>query len=202
MHACFDLLHREIRSAKEGFDGRLVYTDTGFDSQGRVQRVSEPYFQGDVPYWNMTGYDQIGRVLEVVSAGGDDLLMAYGASGSAHCGVTSPHVAETTNGLGQKQLEVRNALGEATAVYDNNCGKVTYLYDAIGNLLEVTGVDGSRTRMSYDLAGRKITPVTLTKAIGSTNGTGWVNCSVNWTPRDRPWITSMTVWEGLHAAAN
>ena len=156
VHGCFDLLQREVRAAKEGFDGRLVFTDTGFDSQGRVQRVSEPYFQGEVRYWNMTGYDQVGRILEVKSAGGDDLSMAYGASASAHCGVTSPHALETTNGLGQKQLEVRNALGEATAVYDNNCGKVTYLYDAIGNLLEVTGIDGSRTRMSYDLAGRKI----------------------------------------------
>ncbi|MEE4217033.1 MAG: RHS repeat-associated core domain-containing protein [Xanthomonadales bacterium] len=156
VHACFDLLHREIRSAKESFDGRMVYTDTGFDLQGRVQRVSEPYFQGDARYWNTTGYDPIGRILEVESAGGDDLFMAYGASASAHCGVTSPHALETTNGLGHKQLEVRNALGEPTAVYDNHCGKVTYSYDAIGNLVEVVGVDGNRTRMSYDLAGRKV----------------------------------------------
>ena len=155
-YSCFDVLRRETRTAKAGFNGGLVFTDTGFDRSGRPERVSEPYLSGQARYWNITLYDQLGRISLVDAAGGNDVSMAYGADVSGRCGVDSPFAVETINGLGQSRIEVGNAMGEIVAVYDSQCGEARYRYDAIGNLLEVTGADGNRVSMVYDLAGRRV----------------------------------------------
>ena len=154
--ACLDPVQREVRTGKQGFDGRFIFTDTGYDVPGRLIRVSEPYLAGEPRYWNVNHYDQLGRLIRVDSAGGDDLQVAYGDQASGACGASGPNVVERTNGLGQQQIEVGNAMGEPVQVYDSQCGKAVYRYDAIGNLVEVTGADGSTVRMEYDKAGRKI----------------------------------------------
>ncbi|MEJ2384867.1 MAG: FG-GAP-like repeat-containing protein, partial [Xanthomonadales bacterium] len=152
---CFDSLGRVIRSARPGFDGRLVFEDTAYDGQGRRERVSEPYFQGDARYWNRTVYDAIGRTVALESAAGDDFERDHG-SAAVHCGVAGAHGARTVNSAGQARLELRNVLGELVGVIDSLCGRTDYRYDAVGNLVEVTGIDGTSVRMRYDGAGRRI----------------------------------------------
>ncbi|MSQ98592.1 MAG: hypothetical protein EXR85_04760 [Xanthomonadales bacterium] len=152
---CFDRLGREVRSASQGFDGRFVYIDRYYDESGRPERVSEPYFAAESRYWNQTAYDALGRVDSLLSADGDDMTYDYDSSAGG-CIAGTPRLTRTTNSLGQVRLEQRNALGETTRVYDHLCGKTGYEFDAGGNLVRVTGVDGAATTAVFDLGGRKV----------------------------------------------
>ena len=152
---CYDLLGRLSRTAVKGLNGTFIYTDQYYDSAGLVARVSEPYFAGDTRYWNVTGYDNLGRITAVLAAGGEDITRDYDNRASNKCIAAAPHVTVITNGLNQQRIEVKNIKGETTAVYDNQCGLVSYDYDAVGNLKKVTGADGVTVTMGYDLAGRK-----------------------------------------------
>jgi hypothetical protein len=67
-----DSLRREIRTATQGFDGRLVNTDRYHDGAGRLERVSEPHFAGETRYWNLTAYDAMGRIDSLLAADGND----------------------------------------------------------------------------------------------------------------------------------
>ncbi len=154
--SCFDLLGREVRNATQGFNGSYIYIDTDYDERGQISRVSEPYFAGETVYWNETAYDALGRISAVESADGNDLVYDYDEA-SGFCGQPgSARQILVTNGLQQKQLEIRNATGEVVSVYDDGCGKLAYDYDGLGNLTRLTGADGVVTLMAYDSAGRKI----------------------------------------------
>jgi RHS repeat-associated protein len=151
---CFDLLGRVIRTAVQTLDGTYAYTDQYYDSSGRVERISEPYFPGGSVYWNETGYDALGRITAILSAAGDDQQIDYDTSTA--CSSVSTRVVKTENALSQIRVELKNALGETVEVFDDACESITYDYDAVGNLAQVTGVDNEVITMSYDRAGRKI----------------------------------------------
>ncbi|MEE8339534.1 MAG: putative Ig domain-containing protein, partial [Xanthomonadales bacterium] len=154
-YSCFDVLGRELRTVNQGFTGSMVYVDRYFDESGRLERVSEPYFAGDTRYWNRTAYDVLGRLDSVLAADGNDQTYDYDEAASG-CVTGGSRQTRTTNGLGQRRLELRNVLGESISVYDNDCGAISYHYNAIGNLVNVTGADGVVITTTYDLAGRKI----------------------------------------------
>jgi RHS repeat-associated protein len=154
-YACFDRLGREVRMATQGFDGTLINVDTRYDANGRVARVSEPYFSGGTVLWSETAYDAVGRISAVQAADSNDMSYDYDGAASLCATPGAARQVRSTNGLGQQQLERQNALGETVEVIDNRCGSVTYDYDAVGNLVELVGADGVDTVMSYDLAGRK-----------------------------------------------
>jgi RHS repeat-associated protein len=153
---CHDRVGREIRTAVEGFDGSYVYTDRYFDLSGRLERESTPFFPGDPQFWTTYSYDALGRNVFTDSAAGDDLQYAWDTDAGNHCVPGEVGMVRTRNALGQDYLEVRNTLGEIVAVHDELCGRVSYEYDAMGQLVSTTGVDGSAIIARYDLAGRKI----------------------------------------------
>jgi len=167
---CFDPLGRSIRTAVEKLGGSYAYTDQYYDNSGRVERVSEPYYANESRYWNVTTYDEVGRVLiqTLTTNGGavivdsdnnrHEQLYTYDEDLGNNCGVatTNPGTVIITNGRGQERIEVKNPLGETEKVHDDLCGLITYGYDATGNLTLVTGADNETTTMSYDLGGRKI----------------------------------------------
>ena len=57
----FDILDREICTETLSFDGTPVLVDREFNKRGLVEKVSDPYFQGDTPNFTTTTYDEIGR---------------------------------------------------------------------------------------------------------------------------------------------
>ena len=119
-----------------------------------MEQISEPYF-GGTAIFNMTIYDELGRVKSVDAADGNNMAYLYNENANG-CNITGgPRQVKIINGLGQSRIEVRNALGEAVSVYDNDCGAISYSYDATGNLTRLTGADGAVTTTLYDLAGRK-----------------------------------------------
>ncbi len=152
---CFDLLGRASRTATKALSGAYIYTDQYYDSSGRISRISEPYFSGNSRYWNLTAYDDLGRIAAVMSAAGDDLTYDYDNRAVNQCIAATARVTLITNGLNQQSIEIKNVKGETEAVYDSYCGLVSYDYDAVGNLKKLTGTDGEVVTMTYDLVGRK-----------------------------------------------
>ena len=59
----FDALDREIGRDTQGFDERTIRVSKQYDSLGRLEKQSRPYFVGDTPPWTTFTYDALGRVL-------------------------------------------------------------------------------------------------------------------------------------------
>ena len=129
---CRDALAREVRSAARGFDGTWIHVDTEYDKLGRVRRASEPHFagetqcsksQGQSKCWTVNDHDILGRIVKVTGPDGS-------GTGFAHSGFETT----TTNALGQKAREERNALGETVLTEDHHGGRVEFARDAQGNV--------------------------------------------------------------------
>ena len=137
----YDKLGRERRQAVTGFDGRLIYTDTEYNSKGQVYRTSEPYFKGETQLRTTYEYDGMGRVTKYNLPDGSAIKTAYN-------GLTTT----VTNPLNQIEEKTIDAQGRLNVSKDNSNGTVTYTYNANGN---VTKVQGPRTTiyMQYDAMG-------------------------------------------------
>ena len=145
----FDQFNREIRKQTEGFNAEIILVDTEYDDFGRVKRTSEPYFQGDTPYWNTPVYDALSRKRHVISPNQDG---SYDTSSSiSYQGFTT----EITDALGRTVTEVKNVLGKVVKMTDKAQNDTLYEYDALGNLTKTTDVAGNQVILSYDIRGRK-----------------------------------------------
>lgn len=145
--AYFDPLNRQIRAASQSFDGRWVYKDTVYDNQGRVEKVSRPYFAGAAIHWVTSEYDDLGRVVKVFEPdepGTAALTVAYNGLTVARTNRKGQTTTETKNSQGQK-ISVTDAMGNVTA----------YAYDPFGNLVRTADPAGNEIRNAYDLRGRK-----------------------------------------------
>lgn len=146
-----DILGRVIRRANVGFDGRLIFVDTEYDSRGNVKLQSEPYYSGDNSSWNRYNYDRLGRDTSTYLADGS-------ISFTKHRGLD----ITKTNALEQTRQENYNALGELDEVIDHNGGRITSEYDALGNLVKATthptesDLDDVVITMGYDDLSRKL----------------------------------------------
>ncbi len=68
--AYYDRLGRVIRTVKEGFGTKLIYTDIVYNILGQVVATSLPYFSDGTAYWTKTTYDPMGRVSTVTAPNG------------------------------------------------------------------------------------------------------------------------------------
>ncbi|NOT49283.1 MAG: hypothetical protein HOP17_16270, partial [Acidobacteria bacterium] len=59
----FDGLGRTVKTQARDSQGD-VFVETKYDSMGRVERVTNPYRNGDTVYWSKTRYDAAGRAVE------------------------------------------------------------------------------------------------------------------------------------------
>ena len=147
-----DKLGREVRKIVPGIKGRLAYTDTEYDSRGRVKRTSRPYFSGQSIYWAKTTYDRLDRV-------------KYAAEPAPHGGVLE--MFTTYNGF-TTRVESRgettrtkttaiNAMGKATRISEATGTYVEYSYTAAGDLKTTTVAGNSATTitLSYNHWGQK-----------------------------------------------
>ena len=140
-----DKLYRTIATSFQSFDGRWVFVVTSYDSQGRVQNRSEPYFPGATTiYWTTVSYDALGRPVSTRRPDGTTQTATYN-------GLT----VTSTNELGQTKTVTSDFAGRMTAVTDNAGNVTSYGYDAIGQLISMSGAGGTSTA-TYDGRGNKI----------------------------------------------
>ncbi len=170
-----DGLGRTIKTQAKDSQGD-VFVETVYDSFGRVERVTNPFRQGDTVYWSKTRYDELGRAVESYAP-----IELANIANAQSLGITSfdistvsgfiGTVVTTTDASGRKGRSITNALGqllrvdEPTAIggsESNDLGALatpnqatSYKYDLYGKMVEVT--QGVQKRwFKYDSLGRLI----------------------------------------------
>ncbi|MCA1614559.1 MAG: DUF4214 domain-containing protein, partial [Acidobacteria bacterium] len=165
----FDGLGRPYLSESwDGQDAANPYfrVDTRYDLVGRVSKVSNPYRSAGCTAqanpagrWTTTGFDALGRVVEVTTPDGAAMTTAYAADR-----------VTVTDQRGRKRSSVSDALGRLTQVTeDPTPGGLNYVtnygYDALGNLRTVTQGEQPARVFVYDSLSR------LTSASNPESGT-------------------------------
>ncbi len=141
----YDMLGREIESAKEGFNGTVVKTSTIYDAKGNVAQKSDPYYEGSAPAWTILEYDLKNRPVQITEAGDRVSTIEYE-------GLTQISV----NPEGQTEVQVMDQLGRIVSIQDNLGSVMTYTYDNFGNLIQTTDPLGNEIHWTYDNLGRLI----------------------------------------------
>jgi RHS repeat-associated protein len=141
----FDNLDREVKRETQGFDGSTIAASTQYDSIGRVQLKSRPYFSATDTQWAAYTYDALGRVLTETMPDSSVTQHAY------HGLVTTD-----TNALNQTRTVTKNSQGKVVSVTDAANNTTSYSYDPFGNLTKTTDAVGNVVTASYDTRGRKI----------------------------------------------
>ena len=141
----FDVLRREIRTRTVSLDGAVVFQDVDYDSRGRTERTSRPYFAGDRIYWTNHQYDVLGRNVRVVHPDGSkDETIYQGLS------------TTSINGLGQRLTTTTNSQGWTTSSTDHEGNIVEHQYDAFGRLTTVRDPAGNEIVTTYDARGQRL----------------------------------------------
>jgi RHS repeat-associated protein len=143
----FDSLEREVARDTQGFDGSIVRGARQYDSQGRVLKVSRPYFvSGGTPQWTTyTTYDALGRATLATMPDNSTVQNAY------H-GLTTTE----TNALSQTRTVTKNSAGDVVSVTDALGQTMLYAYDAFGKLIQTTDAQTNIVTATCDTRGRRI----------------------------------------------
>ncbi|MEO1804774.1 MAG: FG-GAP-like repeat-containing protein [Bacteroidota bacterium] len=145
MRTYYDVSGRETRNMKQGFNGTWIYQTYIYDSQGRLWKMSEPFYTSSPILYTVYEYDALHRMTRETAPGNRVRTMSYN-------GLTQT----TTNPNGQQLVETRDALGNLVSTL-NHLGHYTYqFYDSFDNLIEIRDGKGTQTHMQYDVLGRKI----------------------------------------------
>jgi RHS repeat-associated protein len=142
----FDSLEREVARDTQGFDGSIVRGAKQYDSQGRVLKVSRPYFvSGGTPQWTTYTYDTLGRVTLATMPDNSTVQNAY------H-GLTTTE----TNALNQTRTVTKSSQGDVVSVTDTLGQTMLYAYNAFGKLIQTTDAQTNIVTATYDTRGRRI----------------------------------------------
>ncbi|OZG72357.1 hypothetical protein BTA51_16640 [Hahella sp. CCB-MM4] len=147
-----DSLGREVRKITQGFDGKLVYSDTVYNPFGLVEKVSRNYYAGDHIYWATSEYDALDRIIRATEPGPHGSVRQVTTQ---YNGLTST----TVSGNEYRSKTVKaNALGQQVYIEEEEGSFIRYTYDGVGNLLTTTVSDDPSTTIAlqYDEFGRKI----------------------------------------------
>ncbi|MEM7621293.1 MAG: hypothetical protein AAF228_12710, partial [Pseudomonadota bacterium] len=139
----FNKLNQEIHK-QSLLAGKWSIVDTEYDTQGRVVRKSEPYFDGDTVYWTQIEYDLIGRPILTTRPDGATQSVAYD-------GLTQV----ATNELGQTKTVHKDIMGRMKSVIDNAGHAIAYHYDALGQVTEMLAAGKSQS-FHYNIRGNKV----------------------------------------------
>lgn len=148
-YAYFDMLSRGIANDTQGFDASYIRVATQYDTNGRVQQSSRPYFTASAsPKWTQFAYDDLGRVTTATFP--DSSVTTYGYNGLT---------TTVTNNLSQTTTTVKNAQGLNATVTDATSHSMSYVYNAFGDLLTVTDPNGNVITNTFDIRGNKTVSV-------------------------------------------
>jgi len=150
----FDGFGRTIKTRSEGPDGKVIVTETDYDTMGRVSFSSLPYFEGlETARWVSYTYDPLGRVIRVTNPDGTYVTRSY-LRGTTTSVDANFHKREEDRDAYGRLAEIREYTGASPnfALY----ATTRYRYGPLGTLDNVTDAAGNVTRIGYDSLSRKI----------------------------------------------
>lgn len=176
----YDAAGRCLRTLSYGLDGRAIYTDTQYNSQGLVEKVSAPYFQysEDEAKWTEYQYDSYGRTISTSFPDNTSQSVDYNGLMVKH----TVHPSSTAV-PSQTVIKAYNVAGWLTESTDPGQTKVKYAYYADGSLkyAQVGNDPNTRVSMEYDDAGNrtKLTDPDYGTVVSSYNAYGQLESSTN-----------------------
>ncbi|NNE67334.1 MAG: RHS repeat protein [Pyrinomonadaceae bacterium] len=149
--AYLDGLGRVFKTETSNSAGN-VFVEKGFDSEGRIKRLSAPYREGENIRWAVNEYDDQGRVIKITSPDGSSVRTEFGILVSDRRGTTKT----ITDQAGRKRTGVTDAAGRMFRIIEDPDGEsleTDYIFDSQGRIRET--IQGIQNRYySYDSLGR------------------------------------------------
>lgn len=163
----YDVLGREISEQLVNNPDGATEVDSVYDSTGRTQQVSHPYYSGGTPVFEVTQYDGLDRSVSVSHPDSNSILSAFG-SAVGTSGGQATQLCAASYGIGYPEL-VKDESGHKRQIWrdgflrtietdePDSTGKFTlsscYGYNVLDELTQV--VQGVQTRTyQYDGLGR------------------------------------------------
>jgi RHS repeat-associated protein len=169
----YDDLARVIRVDTQGYQNGLqtcgtpcwIRKDVVYDAYGQVSKTTRPYFvTGGTAKWITadytviaTGYpsgyqDPYGRPWKTTYPGTTNTIETY-----AYTGLGSGTQVTFVDRLGNATVTSKNAQGLVSSVVNALSKTTSYVYDAYGDLKQVTDAAGNHVTSTYDIRGNKLT---------------------------------------------
>jgi RHS repeat-associated protein len=150
-----DALDRPVLTETPGFNGGDVAVVSTYDSLGRLQSRSKPFYNdGSAMRQIQYSYDAIGREFQVTTPDGDT-----GGAVSTSTTTYNGRTQTVQNNIGVSFSKTVDSQGNVISVVDAQGAAeqstVAYEYDQWNNLSKTTDAAGNVTSISYDLLGRK-----------------------------------------------
>lgn len=139
----YDCLGRLLRTVTESLNGKKIYVDQTYNYRGLIEKTSEPYFKGDIIFWNKNEYDEVGRTKAQTLATGNQTIYSYNGLATT---ITDP--------LGNLSTKICNLNGLLESSIDNAGTEITYKYNPDGNCIKTEG-PRNVIRCFYDIAGNR-----------------------------------------------
>jgi RHS repeat-associated protein len=158
---------RQAQTATTG--GRLI-VDTRYDSQGRVSRTTQPFFNAgpvdtnllvfsetDVPGLTRSAFDGSGRqTASIYQAGGQEKWRSTTAYGGDRVDVTPPAGGTPTTSVTDARGQVTELWQYKGATASGDHDVTRYSYSTAGKLATATDAAGNTWRWHHDLRGRLV----------------------------------------------
>lgn len=144
----FDLIGREIRKESKGFDDKLIFSTTLYNSQGLLYKQTQPQYSSESTVEVTNTYDQLQR-LSSVSNGTTTSTYSYSLA------IGGLFTTTITNGASQSSSKTIDASGKVIKTIDNG-GQLNFSYDSWGNQKDVVLGGVSLIVNTYDDYGRQI----------------------------------------------
>lgn len=157
-----DGLGRLVRTEQRNADGsEVLINDTAWSLLGQTLRESEPYHPNEQPRYRAYAYDAAGRTTRVTEPNGVTTTVHYRVGGLCASDQLEVEMVSPEN---RRRVECRDGRGLTLRQIDfDEYGQVStaYAYDPLGRLMQSEITRGSlvrsRTRVTYDSLGRRIT---------------------------------------------
>lgn len=126
----YDILQREERSERSGYNGETLYTFRSYNAAGQETYATAPFYGYEMPRERSTQYDNYGRISQV-SNGITFINYTYTKLSGGQCKIT------TTTEAGKTSSRTQDAAGKIISATDDG-GTLLYTYDSQGNQTQAT----------------------------------------------------------------
>jgi RHS repeat-associated protein len=183
----FDQSGKVLREKTTSFSGRYLMADSEYDTQGRLKKNYQPYFEGDDrPQYTTLAYDSYGRVSTETVTPNNVVTSYFHSPLKKSYSVAGRNYETEMNAAGQKirvtepggtiiyhhnpegQIDrIESPSGITRIEYDDygyqkklldlDAGTILYSYNGFGELLDQTDAKGNKVTYGYDTKRRLIT---------------------------------------------